>query len=70
MQASGLLRGGVGLGLAGALAAFLDLLFAGCNASGPCQPVPPVPIVVPVVLFALGLGLAIVGIWSRRSKPG
>jgi len=61
---------GAGLGVLGGTAALLDLLFAGCIATGPCQPVPPVPIVLPVLFLVVGAALILISILHGRSKTG
>jgi len=70
MRTSAVLRIGAGLGVLGGTAALLDLLFAGCIATGPCQPVPPVPIVLPVLFLVVGAALILISILHGRSKTG
>lgn len=53
------------LGIAGAI---LDVLFAGCEASGPCQPNPLVPLLFPLLVFAVGAGLVMAVVWKPNAK--
>lgn len=59
---------GVTFMVAGAVLAVFDVLFAGCIASGPCQPVLPYPIVIPLAVYAFGAALALLSIWRPRSR--
>jgi len=70
VRCSRLLRTGVGFGLLGGFAAILDLVFAGCIATGPCQPVPPVPIILPLLVLVAGVALILLAFVRRRNKVG
>jgi len=52
----------------GASVALLDVLFSGCIASGPCQPVPPFPIIIPLVDFAIGVAFVLVNVWRAKNR--
>lgn len=51
----------------GSAAAVLDVFFAGCLGSGPCTPMPPMPLVYPLLSYAAGLGLAMASVWQPRA---
>jgi len=55
---------GVALAVLGGGGAILDALFAGCIASGPCQPVSPVPLWIPLLLCFVGVALVVVT-WKK-----
>ena len=52
----------------GASVTLLDVLFSGCIASGPCQPVPPFPIIIPLVDFAIGVAFVLVNVWRAKIR--
>src|SRR5256885_4354241 len=54
-RGSTVMRSGIILAVSGAIGTALDTTFAGCIATGPCLPVPPLP--VAIFVFTLGVGV-------------
>ena len=48
----------------GAVFAIMDQLLAGCVASGPCIPLPPFPIVLPLGIYATGVAWGAIALWE------
>ena len=50
----------------GAVFSVMNQLLAGCIASGPCIPEPPLPIALPLGIFATGIAWVIVALWETH----
>lgn len=64
-----LIREGVVLLVLGAVGASVDVALGGCMATGPCQPNPLVPLIFPLLVSAVGMGLMVSMVRTRPPQP-
>src|SRR2546430_3765347 len=61
-------RSGIILAVSGTIGTALDTIFAGCIATGPCLPGPPLPIALFVFILGVGVGLLTGGLALRARE--
>src|SRR2546430_727035 len=61
-------RSGIILAVSGTIGTALDTIFAGCVATGPCLPVPLLPIAIFVFTLGVGVGLLTGGLALRARE--
>ncbi len=52
---------------AGAFFSIFDQLLAGCIASGPRIPEPPLPLAIPLGIFATGVAWVLITVWEAAA---
>jgi len=67
-RGSTVMRSGIILAVSGAIGTALDTTFAGCIATGPCLPVPPLPVAIFVFTLGVGVGLLTGGLALRARE--